>query len=93
MRSSYLNVEWTHSFSDKPLLLYSELDRERWELRKVEIFPDGTMGYAGPGVAVRGTELGQRPVPSFEQIAADPQFEPTVITGPEFQAVWAKATA
>jgi hypothetical protein len=93
MRASYLKVEWKHYFSDEPVLLYSELDGERWELRKVEIFPDGTVGYAGPDVSVGGTELGQEPVPSFEQIAADPQFAPIVIGAPEFEAVWAKATA
>jgi hypothetical protein len=93
MRSSYLKVEWKHSFSDEPVLLYSELDGDRWELRKVEIFPDGKMGYAGPGVAVGGTKLGLVPVPSFERIAADPEFEPVVIARLEFETVWAKATA
>ena len=48
----YLKVKWNHSFSDEPVLLYSELDRERWEVRKVEVFPGGRMAYAGPGVAV-----------------------------------------
>jgi hypothetical protein len=33
---SYLKVKWNRSFPDEPMLLYSELDRERWEVRKVE---------------------------------------------------------
>jgi hypothetical protein len=40
----YLKVKWNHSFSDEPVLLYSELDRKRWELRKIEVFPNGRMG-------------------------------------------------
>jgi hypothetical protein len=32
---SYLKVKWNRSFPDEPMLLYSELDRERWEVRKV----------------------------------------------------------
>jgi hypothetical protein len=90
---TYLKVKWKHSFTGELVLLYSELDGERWELRKVEIFPDGLMGYAGPGVAVGGTKLSKEPLPPLEQIAADPQFEPVVVAGPEFEAVWAKAVA
>src|SRR3984957_10771973 len=37
-RMSYLKVKWNPSFPDEPMLLYSELDRERWEVRKVEFF-------------------------------------------------------
>ena len=33
---SYLKVKWNRSFPDEPMPLYSELDRERWEVRKVE---------------------------------------------------------
>jgi hypothetical protein len=33
---SYLKVKWNRSFPDEPMLLYSELDRERWAVRKVE---------------------------------------------------------
>ena len=87
----YLKVKWKHSFSDEPVLLYSELDRQRWEVRKVEIFPGGRMGYAGPGSAVGGTDLGIEPIPSFEQIASDPEFEPEIISKAEFDKVWAKA--
>jgi hypothetical protein len=36
---SYLKVKWNRSFPDEPKLLCSELDRERWEIRKVEFFP------------------------------------------------------
>jgi hypothetical protein len=89
----YIKVKWNHSFPDEPVLLYSELDRERWEVRKVEIFPGGRMGYAGPGVAVGGTERGSVPVPPLEQIAEEPEFEPATITQAEFDEIWAKATA
>jgi hypothetical protein len=89
----YLKVKWRHSFPNEPVLLYSELDRELWEVRKVEIFPSGRMGYAGPEGAVGGTELSKEPLPAFEQIADDPEFEPAVISNAEFDEIWAKATA
>lgn len=89
----YLKVKWKHANPNEPVLLYSELDRERWEVRKVEIFPDGRMGYAGPENAVGGTGLGLVPVPPRKQIAEEPQFEPEAISKAEFDKVWAKATA
>jgi hypothetical protein len=91
--TTHLKVKWIHSFTDEPLLLYSELDSERWELRKVEVFPDGRMGFAGPGVEVGGTRLGEVPFPSSAQIATDPQFEPVAISRAEFDVIWAEATA
>lgn len=89
----YIKVKWIHTDPDCPVLLYSELDRECWEVRKVEIFPDGRMGYAGPGVEVGETWLGQAPVPPLEEIAQNPEFEPETISKAEFDRVWAKATS
>jgi hypothetical protein len=43
---TYLECEWIHDFPDDPVLLYSELDRERWETRKVDLFRDGSKGWA-----------------------------------------------
>ncbi|WP_420869865.1 DUF6881 domain-containing protein [Bradyrhizobium septentrionale] len=43
---TYLKVKWIHALCHRPVLIYSELDDEHWELRKVEILPDGRIGYA-----------------------------------------------
>ena len=54
---THLKVKWIHSYPDEPVIIYSELDHELWELRKVEVLPGGRMGYAGPGVEI---EVGGR---------------------------------
>ncbi|MCS3726487.1 DUF6881 domain-containing protein [Bradyrhizobium betae] len=90
---TYLKVKWIHAYPNQPVLIYSELDHDRWELRKVEIFPDGRMLYADPEVEFKETGLSMEPLPSFEKIAADPEFEPEVISKAEFERIWAKATA
>ena len=90
---TYLKVKWIRAPSYRPVLIYSELDHERWELRKVEIFPDGRMLYADPEVEFEETGLSTMPYPSFEKIAADPELEPEVISKAEFEKVWAMATA
>jgi hypothetical protein len=51
------------------------------------------MGCADPDVVVGKIGLSELPLPSLGQIAADPVFEPGVISKAEFDKVWAKATA
>ncbi|HEY8137683.1 MAG TPA: hypothetical protein VIF61_07565, partial [Methylocystis sp.] len=60
----------------------------RWERRKVEVFADGSKGYAMKGEERGGTRLGLVPLPPFDEIAADPRFLPEKITEEEFEAVW-----
>ena len=90
---TYLKCSWNHSFPDAPITLYSELDDQRWELRKVEVFRDGTMGYADRSKEVGGSMLGLEPVPALAEIATDPQFQPVEISSVEFESVWNAAAA
>lgn len=85
---NYLCVKWIHSFPDEPVWLYSEIDAERWETRKVEIFADGRYGYASATESSGGTGLGEGPIPTLAEIARDPQFEPSEITKEKFEQEW-----
>lgn len=84
-------MRWKHESPDAPVTLYSELDEERWEVRKVEVFIDGRMGFAEGRRESVGTALGDTPVPSLEEIAAIGEFEPATITRAEFERVWDSA--
>ena len=88
----YIKVGWKHDDPNTPILLYSELDDERWEVRKVEVFPDGSFGYADRATSCGTTFLGLDPIPALSEIAAIPEFEPVAITKDEFEAVWLNAT-
>ena len=85
---SYLRVLWRHSSPDEPVELFSELDAERFEVRKVEVWADGRTGYASQDTEVGGTRLGELAVPALSAIAADPQFEPHEISRAEFDRRW-----
>jgi hypothetical protein len=85
---SYLRVRWHHSSPDEPVELWSELDAGREEVRKVEIWRDGRVGYASFDEQAGGTRLGEVAVPSLDEIAADPQFEPEAISQAEFEECW-----
>ena len=46
LQMRYIKVKWIHAHANEPVWLYSELDDDFWETRKVEVFPDGTKGHA-----------------------------------------------
>ena len=63
------------------------------EIRKVEIFRDGQMGYAGKEGATKGTMLGTEPVPPRSKLAENPEFIPVEIAKEEFEEIWRRAVA
>src|SRR5262245_37022352 len=93
MNMRYQRVLWRHANPDYPVDLYSECDDEGWETRKVEVFADGSMTFADQQTSTGDTLLGEVPVPSIEEIARDPEFQPTTISKEEFEVVWQKARA
>jgi hypothetical protein len=85
---SFIRVRWKHSIRTEPVLLYSELDCNRFEVRKVEVWADGRCGYADAREEMGGSKLGLAPVPSTTEVAKQQEFEPAEITSDEFEAVW-----
>jgi hypothetical protein len=65
-----------------------QLLSRRWEQRKVEIYRDGRMGFANKEQEYFGSTLGLAQVPSIEEIAAQPEFEPSAMGREEFETVW-----
>ena len=86
----FLKVEWIHNFHDEPVLIYSEIDEQRYEIRKIEIFRDGKISYASKEKQTGNTYLSELPLPTIEEIRKDPQFIPCIITEEEFNDIWEK---
>ena len=84
----YVRLRWIHDHRNMPVWLISELDDENRELRKVEIWRDGTKGYADRQTSTGGTGLGEVPWPPFHEIVALAQFELEEISRKEFEAEW-----
>jgi hypothetical protein len=84
----YIKVRWHHSIPDEPIWLYSELDADRWETRKVEIYTDGRIGFASSTEQTPDTRLGDGPVPPLSEIDADGEFESLAVDRDEFERVW-----
>ena len=81
---------WIHKNKDEPIELYSELDEDRYETKKVEILIDDTAGYAEEKQSNGETLLGKCPIPSLEDINSNPEFKAKSITKEEFFAIWNK---
>lgn len=86
----YIKVKWVHNIPTEPIWLYCELSDGSWETRKVEIFPDGSAGFASSSESAGTTRLAVEPIPSLEVIASDAQFVPVEISRQEFEDVWAR---
>lgn len=87
----HIHVHWIHEDLEDPIDLYSELDTERYEMRKIEVFKDGRMGFADSVQSSIGTSLGEMPIPELTEIASDKQFIPREISEVEFERVWQMA--
>ncbi|QKG83898.1 hypothetical protein GXN76_05020 [Kroppenstedtia pulmonis] len=87
----YIMVDWLHNYGDEyPIRIYSEIDKNGFETRKVEIFPNNQIGYAFDSIEFGGTGLGMEPVLDLNEIAADPYetFIPKEISKEEFEKIW-----
>lgn len=87
---TYIRVLWWHDLPDEPIELWSELDANRWEVRKIEVWKDGRVGIASASRSSGGTHLGEAPVPAVDAIAADPQFNVEQISSSEFETRWSQ---
>ncbi len=86
----YIDVVWIHEDTDFPFRLVSELDDERFEVRKLEFFRNGRVGYAWADGSTPNTELGYVAVPSLEEINLELEFEGVEISKTEFEVLWVK---
>ncbi|WP_242113264.1 DUF6881 domain-containing protein [Luteimonas aquatica] len=87
----YLKVRWIHNNLNDPILLFSELDENRNEIRKIEIFANSRIGYASFSESGGETRLGEAPIPDSEEISLDPQFIIEKTDKDEFERMWSNA--
>lgn len=83
----FIKVCWLSNLCDDPLEMFSETDHG-YEVRKVEIYGDGRIGYADHRESVGGSFLGESVIPPVEQINAYAEFEAMHIDKEYFEAIW-----
>lgn len=87
---NYISIDWKHNFADEPIKIYSEMDSEGWEKRKIEIFADGSMAFASPESHFGDSYLSEAQLPSLSEINSDPQFRGRKIEQTEFGRLWSQ---
>jgi cytidylate kinase len=94
----YIYSLWKHQTSD-PTYFWYEIDTERWTVRTVEFFPDGSAGLSYRGQAedhtddieVGGTGVPEAPIPELNEINSDAQFEASYVSRELFEQRWREA--
>lgn len=86
----YIDVEWIQSSDEHPIRLVSEIGKDNYELRKLEFFIDGSVGFASVKDSSANTMLGEVEVPSLEEINSQNEFSGHRITREEFEIMWQK---
>lgn len=85
---TYMRVRWLHASPDEPVDLWSELNPSREEVRKIEIWLDGRVGYASQVTEAGGTRLGEGALPTITEIALEREFRPEEISAEDFERCW-----
>lgn len=93
----YLKTTWVHEpgrsmMSDTeeyPILIFSEVDDERWETRKVEFYPSLPPRY-GSDKDFRAWQsfLADQPYPPIDEIQNDETLQTHEISQAEFEDIW-----
>ncbi|WP_428672939.1 DUF6881 domain-containing protein [Roseibium sp.] len=92
MAMRYLKVVSVHNNPDHPNICYYEDDENEFlrTRRVMEIFPDGSFGMATGEFEFGRTFLPIEGSISFEEIAAEKDIYPFVISQDEFEQIWSK---
>src|SRR2546429_8879452 len=91
MEYQYQRTEWRHENPNNPVDIYSELDEDRWEVRKVEVFADGRMWYSDGVDTVGRTGLSEVQLPP---VGSEPPGSPlttSVLDRDTFEEMWERA--
>lgn len=88
---NYIFARWIHDDPSLPSEIFSEIDVGRNEVRKVEVFADGRIGFASATASSPPTALGLEPLPPLEEIARQAEFQVREGNAAEFEKLWSKA--
>jgi hypothetical protein len=86
----YVHIQWNHELPDAPTDVYSELDADRMEVRKIEMFNNQSIGFAEAGRSTENTSLRPTPLPYVSVLNQDPKAMARDLDWHEFDDLWEK---
>jgi len=85
----YFRLKWNHNNPDEPVWIFSELNSDGKEVRKIECFHNGFCDVATATESSGTAAVATLPLPDLKALARrDPEFEPKEISREEFEEVW-----
>ncbi|WP_199444066.1 DUF6881 domain-containing protein [Umezawaea beigongshangensis] len=84
----YVRVEWLRDSADDPVLYLSEIGEDRYEVRKVQVYADGTGEWADHEHETDTVGLSEIAFSSLKEISEQAEFRAQVIDFEEFEQVW-----
>lgn len=87
----YILLKWFHNLDDEPYKIYSEIDDQRYEMRKIEMYKNGTIYICDEKMINSQIELADVAFPEdLDEINQDGQFFARYISKEEFESIWNK---
>jgi hypothetical protein len=87
----YWKIYWHHDSPDEPVAIYSEIDPDDYESRRVEEFRNGRVGWADKKGEHGGTSLAYIKFEDIEAVREQPEFSAFAISEGEFEGAWQRA--
>ncbi len=84
----YMKVKCNVLDSDEVTEIWSEVNEENDEVRKIEWFLGKPAQVTSINLFTFDTSLSLEPLPSIEEINADPEFEAVLIDKDQFELAW-----
>ncbi len=86
----YIRLKWNHTNPDEPVWIFSEVDENGKEVRKIECFRNGFCDIATASGSSGTAAILTLPLPDLRVLARDPEFIPVEISKDQFEEVWTK---
>ncbi|WP_156753505.1 DUF6881 domain-containing protein [Actinokineospora pegani] len=87
----YVKVQWRHDNADEPMVYLSELDDSGYEVRKVQVYPDGRLEFADSEIDTDTIGLSDVAFPSVAEISEQEDCSAKTIDCEEFETFWRSA--
>ncbi|MCE9634226.1 MAG: hypothetical protein K8T90_00845 [Planctomycetes bacterium] len=88
----WIASRWLTARDDEPAHSFYEMDDDRFEVRRVEVYQDGSRRrYTARGLhELEPIEV--MPIPSLEEINSQPDFEARTTSAEEFESEWTQGS-
>jgi len=87
----HVKIIWTHNETSDPNIMFYEISENNEILRQVELFSDGSYGFANSAMERHSFITNDIPFPSNEEINSELDLHAFDIDRERFEVIWTRA--